>query len=34
MMGSNNKNEAPQIMPLPLRYQFEPIKKNLNEINY
>lgn len=34
MMGSNNKNEAPQIMPLPLRYQFEPIKKILNEINY
>ena len=28
MMGSNNKNKAPQIMPLPLRYQFEPIKKN------
>lgn len=22
-MGSNNKNEAPQMMPLPLRYQLE-----------
>ena len=29
-MGSNNKNEASQMMPLPLRYQFE---QNLNGIN-
>lgn len=33
-MGSNNKNEAPQMMPLPLRYQLEQKINKMNEINY